>query len=83
MLQNISDVSNTLSWKITIISFFFSQLILFGVYSAILISYMATLKTRVPFTTMSEFANDGSYKFATILHSSEQTLFLVCIHLYI
>ncbi|XP_031787254.1 uncharacterized protein LOC116417596 [Nasonia vitripennis] len=74
--QGIEDDSYSLSWKITIIFFYLSQLVLFGVYSAILVSYLATLKTRLPFTTVEEFLNDGSYKLVTILNGSDETFFL-------
>lgn len=59
------------------VSVFFCSVILFAIYSASIISFLTVSSPTLPFNTLSEFVQHGTYKLIVIRGSAEHEMFQV------
>ncbi|CAD1478680.1 unnamed protein product [Heterotrigona itama] len=76
--QALSEFPNESSMRLAFLSIFLSSLIVLSAYSASLISFLTVSTVTLPFTTMEEFADHGSYKLITYKNSADYEMIIVC-----
>ncbi|KAF3420071.1 hypothetical protein E2986_12355 [Frieseomelitta varia] len=74
--QALSEFPNESSMRLAFLSIFLSSLIVLSAYSASLISFLTVSTVTLPFTTMEEFANHGSYKLITYKNSADYDMII-------
>lgn len=63
--------------RLAFLSIFLSALIILSAYSASLISFLTVSTVTLPFATMEEFANYGSYKLIVFKNSADYDMIIV------
>ncbi|XP_050480786.1 uncharacterized protein LOC126868881 [Bombus huntii] len=62
--------------RLAFLSIFLSSLIILSAYSASLTSFLTVSTVTLPFSTMEEFANYGSYKLITFRNSADYDMLI-------
>ncbi|KAI4493411.1 hypothetical protein M0804_001587 [Polistes exclamans] len=73
--QGISEFPTDSSLRLAFISIFVSAIIVSAAYSASLISFLTVTTNSLPFSTLNDFANDGSYNLIVFGNSADYDLF--------
>ncbi|XP_043487521.1 uncharacterized protein LOC122514650 [Polistes fuscatus] len=76
--QGLSEFPTDSSLRLAFISIFVSAIIVSAAYSASLISFLTVTTDSLPFSTLNDFANDGSYNLIVFGNSADYDLFAVC-----
>ncbi|XP_017765685.1 PREDICTED: glutamate receptor ionotropic, delta-2-like [Eufriesea mexicana] len=74
--QGLSEFPSQSSMRLAFLSIFLSALIILSAYSASLISFLTVSTVTLPFTTMEEFANYGSYKLIVFKNSADYDMII-------
>ncbi|KAI4504222.1 hypothetical protein M0802_000693 [Mischocyttarus mexicanus] len=73
--QGLSEFPTDSSLRLAFISIFVSAIIVSAAYSASLISFLTVTTDSLPFSTLDDFANDGSYNLIVFGNSADYDLF--------
>uniref|UniRef100_A0A0C9RN71 Gria1 protein n=1 Tax=Fopius arisanus TaxID=64838 RepID=A0A0C9RN71_9HYME len=69
--QGLSEFPEETPLRIVYLSIFISSLVVSAAYAASLISFLAVSSSCLPFNTMEQFADDGTYKLVVLKDSSD------------
>ena len=78
----ILDYPDSASLRVTFVTLFLSALVVLAYYSAYLISSLTIFIPKLPFNTLEEFLNDGSFKLIVVQNKAEYEMFTVSNYLY-
>ncbi|KAI4485059.1 hypothetical protein M0802_012817 [Mischocyttarus mexicanus] len=73
--QGLSDFPENISLRIVYITIFLSAVVLSAAYSAALISFLTTTNVILPFRSLEEFVEDGSYQLYVFRGSNSYDMF--------